>query len=74
MNTYNIDPERRDPSPLWAALDYVVNAGLVDGDTPEERMRSAIVETEYEVLGSGTDYGSFTSEQIREYIAAHYTP
>ena len=76
MDAYNIDPERRNPSPLWAALDYVVNAGLVEGDTPEERMHCAIEETWYEINQDDREvgYGKASIEQVTEYVKAHYNP
>jgi len=74
MYAYNIDPERRNPSPLWTALDYVVNAGLVEGDTPEERMQSAIVETQYEIVDNFSEHVEITPEQVSEYVKAHYSP
>jgi hypothetical protein len=76
MTVYNIDPERRNPYPLWTALDYVVNAGLVEGDTPDDRMQSAIIETWYEINQDdrAVGYEQTPISQVSEYVTAHYNP
>jgi len=74
MEIYNIDPERKDPSPLFRALDYVVNAGLVFGDSDEDRLQSAIDETLYEIFDSGNYYGDFTQSEVKDYVKSHYIP
>lgn len=74
MEIYNIDPERKDPSPLFRALDYVVNAGLVFGGSDEDRLQSAIDETLYEIFDSGNYYGDFTQSDVKDYVKSHYIP
>jgi hypothetical protein len=61
---------------LFRAFDYVVNSGLVDGKTEEERTLSAIEEVIFEIDDHPEEYpgAKFTREEVTEYVTLHYDP
>lgn len=56
---------------LATALSFVVENGRIEGDTPDERMDSAIEEVKFEMAEMGVAEGNAEADR---FVRRHYNP